>query len=384
MIQFRRVVIAQLNECILVKKEKHQPQKHTYEELRNRFSDDEANYNKLKGSEQAVRERTRVWDTDYVLAEYASATDAMIGALDGSIAERAIKDPVNPERSTEAPDVAIFLDKSARPVSWLVDALWDQFAGEDSVKPDYDFLNIDRVTWFRRQGYSLSESESSLGPSDFDIDKVSDEDIARIRAIFVEGDLDRDNWQDDVWNLGTRLDGKNVLVVDEVKNKGGTLSIATQLLHRAIPEATFSGTYFWKSGRYALGNSVDNMQMESAPVWYSRESVWGRGIGDLSKAYYEQLPDTPENFKRQLGWLALSAPHHDPRTFEEVEDIEATRLLQDIAYLSYALADGKVLAMPSNERESEEVIETLEQRYPGIPVRDIVQYRARRSKENRP
>lgn len=319
------------------------------------FHADEENFQRLRGDVQAVRGNAGVWDTDYTLEKYTAATDRIVGILDGSIEERARLDPENPERSREKPDTIIWLDKSARPVSWFVDAFWEQFTEKDTQRPTDEFLNIDRVNWFRRQGHSQIDAERRLGPNDFNINKVSKEDIARLRALFTIGDLSEDNWQDEVWNLPTRLDSKKVLVIDEVKNKGGTLAIATQLLKTAIPEATVSGDYFWQTQVYAINKqsaeAVDQ-QMESAPVWYNSESSLGRGVGEISTDYYDHLYETDPtqaNLKLKIGSFALSAPHHS-YDYTIVEDKLAKKLEQDIAYLSYAVADQQVVRNPSKDR----------------------------------
>lgn len=353
-----------------------------YSDMRDRFHTPEENYELLRGDVQAVRGKARVWDTDHTLSKYTQATDHTIGMLDGSIQDRSILDPIDPERSQQSPDAVVWLDKSARPVSWFVDALWEQFANKDAKKPTDEFLNIDRTVWFEKQGHEREVAERRLGPGDFDIDAVSPFDIARIRAVFSEGSLDRDNWVEDVWNKPTRFDGKNILIIDEVKNKGGTLAIATQLLKRAIPAATVSGAYFWSSGTYALGGLASEAQMETAPVWYSKEDPRGRGIGDLSKAYQEQLPDTDENFKRKIGWTVLSTPLHDPETFAPLYDGKAARLRQDIAYLSYAIANGEVIRNPSPSREDDDYDTILEQQE--LTMRQRLQYSIKRSAENSP
>lgn len=351
-----------------------------YAKLRERFSADDNNYNLLNTERQVVRSRTEVWDNDYIKEIYVQQTDRMIGLLDGSIRERKLPDPDNWERSHDVPNTVIWLDKSARPVSWLVDAFWEQMARKDAQKPDDAFLNIDRVDWITRQNPGLSPKRAEdLGMKGFDINKVPDEDIARIRAIFVEGEIDRDNWQEDVWNHPTSLDGKNILVVDEVSSTGATLKIAQLLLKRAFPDAVISGDYFWPNKAYALGGQADKLQMESIPVWYSDQTVFGRGIGDVSKAYYEHLPDTPENFKKRLGWIALSAPHHKNGTYDEIGDPLADQLKQDIAYLTYDVADGHILHKPDGGRgdEFDDIIADQ-----GLTLRQFAQYHDRITTEN--
>ena len=336
-------------------------------ELVDRLNEPDDNYQLLRegvqgflsDSDKLVIDRK---DTNGILQMYVSVTDKMIGVADGSIAERDLVDPSNPERSSDQPDEIIFLDKSARPVSWFMDAFWEQFAKEDAKKPNFDFLNIDRTNWFMSQGHSREISERYLGPNDFDIDKVSDNDIAQIRALFVEGDLTEENWQNEVWNMPARLDNKNILVVDEVKNQGGTLSIAMQLLRRAIPSSVVSGEYFWEPERRIVNPQRQEFQVDSVPVWYDSNNVMGRGVGDVSKAYWDNLYDkdpNQENLKRKIGWAVLSAPHFDMETFELIDDKEAKTLQQDIAYLSYAVASGKVLRRPSLWRAHEDFNEIV-------------------------
>lgn len=354
-------------------------------ELVERFNEPEDNYQLLREGVQGFlleRDKTESErrDTGSILQMYVTFTDKLIGVADGSIKARDIEDPRDPERSQEAPDEIIFLDKSARPVAWFMDALWDQFAQEGAAKPDYNFLNIDRTNWFMRQGYAREISERYLGPNDFNIDEVPREDLARIRALFVEGDIAEDTWQDDVWNMPTRLDGKNIVVVDEVKNQGGTLSIATKLLRKAIPEAIVSGQYFWETSRFFVNNGTE-LQTDSTPVWYDSNDPMGRGVGDISKTYYDEQYErekNQENLKRKIGWTVLSAPHYDAETFEPVEDKKAQKLMQDIAYLSYAVADGRVLRRPSRLRDEDEQMDIFDKQ--DILPREAVTW-AEKSKE---
>src|SRR5579872_2790917 len=95
------------------------------------------NYRQLRGDKQEVDGKIGVWSTEYLLSEYASLTDGLIGRLDGTIPIRGadvIK--VTPEgirkekQNLPSPSSVIYLDKSARPVRWLVDGLWDVLARE--------------------------------------------------------------------------------------------------------------------------------------------------------------------------------------------------------------------------------------------------------------
>lgn len=351
-------------------------------EITQRFGDHEENYQLLKEGQQGQK-RTRdsldMLDTDGILQKFVQLSDKMIGIADGSIAERDIVDPVNPERSMQKPDTIVFLDKSARPVADFVDAFWEQLAQDGEEKPQYEFLNIDRVSWFMDQGYDREEAETVLGPADFDINKVRDEDIARIRAYFTIGELTEENWQEEVNNLPTRLDGQNLLIVDEVRSQGGTLSIATQLLRRAIPEAVVSGAYFWETTYTQMADGKN--KADSVPVWYDKTNTKGRGIGDISTTYYSVLYEkepTQQNLRSKLASFALSAPHHtiDERTGEIIyeDDKRYNQLKQDIAYATYGLADGRIMHSPAGARSEDEQSEILARQ--GVTAQEATAWRA--------
>ena len=59
--------------------------------------------------------------------------------------EKTIKDLAGESGELPRTDIAIYLDKSARPVSWLVNELWEDFT--DRPKPQTEHLAIDRVAW---------------------------------------------------------------------------------------------------------------------------------------------------------------------------------------------------------------------------------------------
>lgn len=358
----------------------------TYRSTRDSFRAPDENYQVLRGERQAVRGKQGVWDQDYMLERYAQATDHVIGLADGSIRERAVG--YDDKKEFDKPDTVIYLDKSARPVEWMVDAFWEQYAKDGVSQPAAEFLNIDRVNWFIREGYDATMAERRLGPSDFHVEKVPRRDIARIRAYFVEGDFaDRENWEQYVWNMPTRLDSQEVLIIDEVKNMGGTLAIACQLLKEAIPEANFSGDYFWPDNRYAIDIKGDERQQESVPIWYDNLDPFGRGVGDIRESYYDDVYEqepTEDNFKRKLGSIVLSAPHVRRKrdgSYEPVRDKQADALKQDIAYMTYD-ADS-ILHAPSRKRSVEDMAAILKANLPdGLNMRQLAQYRERRGREN--
>lgn len=350
--------------------------------LHERFTAPAENY-QIINENQIVGNQRQIWDADWSRERHLQDVDRLVGIFDGSISEKRKRDDYrNIELSHQAPDVIIALDKSARPAIDMVNAFWDDFSRNDAKMPQVDYLNIDRMDWLQLMGYSKQDADSSKYKA-IDFDAVSDDQIARIRAYFVEGDITEDNWREEVWNLPTRLDNKKLMVLDEVQNSGATLEIAVGLMRRAIPEAAVvTGEVFWTDEDYVQVNGES--QRLTAPVWYDRNTDMGRGIGDVSAAYhdyqYEKDP-SQENLKRKIAAHVLSAPHHNKQTYEELDDDLYKKLQQDIAYMTYDYANGKILRMPDSSRgdDWEEII-----RSQGLDVREYVDYiNARKQKQQK-
>ena len=132
---------------------------------------------------------------------------------------------------------------------------------------------------------------------------------------------------------------------------GATLATATGLIARAAPEARVSGAYFWRDNTSKTVGGVT--QRGTVPVWYPGETsdgsevmVFGRGVGNSNAAYSDQQPETDEVIRDRIAAAMVSAHHHDPKTFAHLRDELAEMLLQDIAFLTYDYAAGRVLPRP--------------------------------------
>lgn len=167
-------------------------------------------------------------------------------------------------------DRLVFLDKSARPVAWLLRDTWallapsyDAPAAAAPMVPVCSFLNIDRLQW-----------RAQMDPEcvgQFDAAHVPDEPIVGLNRCFRP-----DRRQPRTW-----LDGERVLVVDEVRVSGDTGTIAELLLSRAFPHATFTA-YQWMTPK--LVTRSQGRYNNQLPVWYREDTVFGRGIGDRDPA----------------------------------------------------------------------------------------------------
>lgn len=205
-------------------------------------------------------------------------------------------------------DEVIYLDKSARPVSWMVGLFWNDFTNEKRPHPSY--LAIDRREWFKRTGTDIDGNEYVDGHmatfSDFKKENVTDRDIAAIRALYIPGGIETEDI-DEIMNTPTGLEGKNITIIDEVKRSGSTAAIAQYLVSRAIPEAASVNVYtYWDQGFKILDNGEH--QMRGAPVWYSHSSAAGRGIGDVNEAFFQQRHEkfqTPKTRAQAFGAIVL-------------------------------------------------------------------------------
>ncbi len=223
------------------------------------------------------------------IIHYVQDTALLISVIDGRLSGGVPYDHV------------VYLDKSARPVSWLVNMFWDEFAVKDSAgkpikRPQHSYINIDRSPWFRNVGINVSDDgrQKDNGElatyNDFvsNIGNLSKRHLAEIRALYIEGGINEEdeNW---IFDHPTILDGKRILIVDEVSRTGSTLDIAKHLFRLAIPDVDkIEGTYFWHPSEPLLKMGNETV-LTSLPVWYDPNTLMGRGIGSPDERYYRDL-----------------------------------------------------------------------------------------------
>lgn len=269
----------------------------------------------------------KVLDPVAMRARYAALTDRLIYVMEG--------------HDGWVPDYLLCLDKSARPVGWLVRSLWPLLAREAGTeftdghvppRPQMRFVNIDREQWWDLTGASEVES--------IDVNRVPDEAIASLRSVFAR-DLSRDVWEQPSW-----LDGQRVLVVDEVRFSGDTLTIAMALIQRAFPFTDVRGEHWMATTSGTERRSGLRKQVE-IPVWY-REDTWtGRLVGQRMHAGVSPL--TPRN---RMGALFLSSRPPEP-------DTRGLQLRQEISQLAAEVASGKLLFAPSGRRSVADYLERV-------------------------
>ena len=276
--------------------------------------------------------------TETLQTEYLTLTDNIVYQCTDGVD---VEDRATGEQVHAKPDYVIFLDKSARPVAWLFNEAWPVLAqnedGSVPEPPQTKFLNIDRLHWINTvdpEGKGLVEA-SRVDPSV----------IRSLRSIFLKPTLPmihhkkKQGLTPELDDVPTIFDPvidpetkerkeQTILVVDEVRSTGRTLQIACDMLARAFPETRIAGTH-WMSGTAIIGQAVGNADL---PVWYHKDKVYGRGVGDRNPA----LSSASKSVTQRLGGLFLSTilphPEKTPHPDEEGRQIrrELHQLVRDL------------------------------------------------------
>ena len=106
------------------------------------------------------------------------------------LAIKTVKDLTGESGKLPKTDVAIYLDKSARPVSWLVEEFWDD--ATKMPRPRTEYLAIDRKFWFEFFGLDLSFGEYIKGTDrlaewrDLPIHNVTQDEMTELRSLLKE------------------------------------------------------------------------------------------------------------------------------------------------------------------------------------------------------
>lgn len=278
----------------------------------------------------------QILDAPELRAEYITLTDKLIQEL---IAKET--------------DIAIYLDKSARPVAWMVNELWDRLAPRDAEgnvpkKPQTKFLNIDREQW----GAIVGRSEDIGG---IDVGRLPSKRLQELQATYAP--IKGHSKPGDV----SLLTNKNVMVIDEVSVSGDTLNISRAILKEAFPDAAKIEAEYWMSGYVKTEPRTGVRKNTKLPVWYSDTRVTGRLVGNRDTSKSAQ-----SNSKRQRdGMYWLSTP------FRGFRDVDGLQLKAEVKALVADLETHRMLYRPASGWGDEE-LETRMQRINGISVDEYV------------
>lgn len=336
-----------------------------------RFIERATNFNVKYGDGQfAVEQYFTHRPIEDVERRFVNDTNAVIAIFNGEVDES--NHYANNRPEYEGPiDSCIYLDKSARPVCDIISQLWTTLSPTDiNYIPSPSFLNIDKEDF----SISMGEVENIQNPdlSNIDINRMDPGYLKRvtssIRAQYLSREdlekIDEGNFNEEVWNFPTVLDGKHVAILDEVKSSGATLEIAKQLIdHALLGKAKLEPIYWSVPARINFnrreGNEVyHEFAAQNVPPWYDSDTSDGRyGINNNDPEVLAQSSSKRE----RLGRYILSV--------SRALDDSSKLLQQDIAIMVQKTKDRQIPVTPiPHSRVS---AERISQFYGGIPFKDL-------------
>lgn len=278
---------------------------------------------------------------DEFLERYVGLTDEMISAIENF--------DIDEDGNPVPADYVIFLDKSARPLAWMTRELWPHLAnkaedGTPDPMPEMRFLNIDRLPWRIDPAVEISTH-----PSNFR--EPSEADIRGLRAIFAPPNKKATDT--------SPLDGKRILIIDEVSDSGDTMLVSTKLVERAFPTSKIKG-HNWMDD-YRVGPQGEKIVLD-VPVWYESEEQTGRGVmgqlTDNSPLANKKSNLLPESHQFLSTRPSLPEVSSDGEIMVTSVDKRALALRRDAAKLAVKFASGDLVPIPNANRET----------YQGVPV----------------
>lgn len=297
------------------------------------------------GSAQKKFEEYSTLSTPDLRVEYLNYTDALISRM-----------------ANQKTEVAVFLDKSARPVAWMVHALWDQLAPRDENgvimdEPEYKFLNIDREQW----GAIVGRTETGV----LDFSSIPKERIDELRKVLAAKNSQVN--EKDPYEGPSVLTDKRVMVIDEVSSSGDTLKIAKGILKRTFPDMAELEASIWMPGRVKTDPMTGVRRNTELPIWYSDKISTGRGVADRDTSKSLQSNSVRQRIGRY--WLSTN--------FRE-RDLKGDSLRIEIKQMAIDLKNHELVYRPATLWSSEPKNKRVE-RLNGISYEDYVQL----SKESR-
>ena len=276
----------------------------------------------------------------------------------------------------EDKDELVFLDKSARPVAWLMRSLWPTLGFKDfdendqpiiESMPDMKFLNIDREQWEPTMG--RSEGKDGEGIT---LKYVSDDTIDSLTGLMSERTLNSDEYV--TKDEKTFFDDKNILIVDEVSASGDTLRIAEALLGKAFQNAASIEGVHWMAPEKVFNKKSGGMQNAKLPIWYSSSTPFGRLVGNRDSAKSYSSPSS----RQRRGGQFLSTRFDEP-------DAMGITLRREMAQLGQEVAAGLMPVVPSIDRpDDDKFYENYMRHVNGLSSREFSSLRQQAVKEKVP
>lgn len=245
----------------------------------------------------------------------------------------------------EGKDELVFLDKSGRPVAWLMRSLWPTLGFKDFDEngkpiieplPGMKFLNIDREQWEPMMG--RSEGKDGEGIT---LKYVPEDTIDSLTGLMAEKTLGPDEYVPK--DEPTFFDDKNVLIVDEVSASGDTLRMAQALLGKAFKKAASIEGVHWMAPETVYDKKSGGTKNAKLPIWYSDSTPFGRLVGNRDSVKSRSSFST----RQRRGGQFLSSRFNEP-------DRMGITLRKEIARLGEDVANGNMPVVPSRDRPDDD------------------------------
>ncbi len=184
-------------------------------------------------------------------------------------------------------DTVVYLDKSARPISWFVKELWPVLMkNADKPMPEIKYANVDANAIMGRDAEQSRPAVEEIEEFVF-----TPEQLQELRQVFADPE-----------HPGHHLfEGKKVMLVDEIFVSGASLQLAVKLFREAFPDSEFIGDT-WVYGQFKEDRRMSRRSLKEVPVWYHNMDEMGRGVGDVEggKHFVSRRFDRPDELANQL------------------------------------------------------------------------------------
>ena len=184
------------------------------------------------------------------------------------------------------PDVVVFMDKSARPLWWMLKAAWPHYSS-GQVMPKIRFINVGTEKGII---YDFEPPTERDYPIDGQLDR------AWLR--FNEAHKGNDYFERAKIDLGKGFSG-NFLIVDDFVNTGNSISITRNLFKHYFPQAKVTVYSFFRPGDNDVFPNPSTISRGPYLPWYRTRSLMVKENSDKS-SLTASAEDDPQRKSKSL------------------------------------------------------------------------------------
>ncbi len=220
-------------------------------------------------------------------------------------------------------DSLVFLDRSARPLAWLIKDLWQRTQKEPL--PDIAFVNIGRGTYGHEGAQAILDKGArfGIGPNNRVESRAQESalqgkwlTIKDMPWVWNEAVIGADPYLSELVKVfGDRFNDKNVLIVDDIAASGSTQILAIGLFTLSFPKARlFSSTSYFVT-TWDIEGDRKNIPWHATPGT--------AGVLEHPKKTVMSAPITKESLQRHKDAFGRAKKGTTPIELEEIEEVEA-------------------------------------------------------------